>query len=228
MINSTLLLKDRSVLLAEDDILTKTYMEEILTMLFGSVFSASDGEKAYELYKNKGPDIILTDIKMPNCDGIGLIKRIRENDYETPIILLTSFVEQDLVYSATNLSIDGYLVKPIDLEKLTSTLCRAMERNDKKIGMIPLGKDFSYNFASKELYRGHTVVDLGTKERFLLLLLINNAHRTVTIEEIGKALWPYDPIYDFAIKSIIVRLRKKLTTDSILSVRGIGYRLNLH
>ncbi len=195
-------------------------------MLFSKVILASDGEMAYKLYKEELPDIILTDIKMPKVDGLNLIKQIRINDYGIPIILLTSFIEQQLVSNAMNLSIDGYLVKPIDLKKLLYTLCTAMQRSNSRGGLIPLGKDIFYNIASKELYHNDIVIDLGSKERILLLLLIKNRHKTVTKEEIGKLLWPFDSTSDSAIKGMIVRLRKKLHTDCILSVRGIGYRFN--
>lgn len=221
-----LLLKDKRILFAEDDTIARTQMGEILAMLFGKVLSAADGEEAYKLYEDESPDIILTDIKMPKIDGLGLIKKIRQHDYETPIILLTSFAEQELLLHAANLSIDGYLVKPVDLEKLTYTICKAIQRTHKDMGLIVLGKQLFYNSATKELYHNGAPVTLGIKEQELLVLLINNRHKTVTKEEIGKVLWPLDPICDSAIKNIILRVRKKLGIDIIISVRGIGYRLD--
>ncbi len=105
-------------------------MEELLVMLFGKVISASDGEKAYKLYKEELPDIILSDVQMPNSNGLNLIKQIRTHDHETPIVLLTSFSEEELLLTAKHLSFNGYLSKPITLEKLISTLCKAMDLND--------------------------------------------------------------------------------------------------
>lgn len=227
MINNMLLLRNKRILFAEDDIITRVQMGEILEMLFGKVYIASNGEEAFQLYEDESPDIIITDIKMPKFDGMSLIRRIRQTNYDIPIILLTSFAEQDLLLNAANLSIDGYLVKPIELEKLTFTVCKAIQRSRKeKEGLIELGDNLFYNAATKELYHNGNVVVLGVKEQELLLLLINNRHRTVDKEEIGKALWPLDPMCDSAIKNIILRLRKKLGIDIIISVRGIGYRLD--
>lgn len=226
MIKNMLLLKEKNVLFAEDDIITRTKMKEILEMLFAKVYTAADGEEAFRLYEDESPDILITDIKMPKNDGLSFIKRIRQHNYETPIILLTSFAEQEMLLDAANLSIDGYLVKPVELEKLTFTLCKAIQRTHKNEGLVVLGKNLYYNSATKELYNRGVVVTLGIKEQELLALLLNYRHTTVTKDEIGKTLWPLDPICESAIKNIILRLRKKLGVDIIVSVRGIGYRLD--
>lgn len=225
MIRNMILLKDKSVLFAEDDIISRTQMGEILEMLFDKVYFADNGEEAYRLYEDESPDIIVTDIKMPIKDGLSLIKRVRQHNYQIPIILMTSFAEQELLMNAANLSIDGYLVKPVELEKLTFTICKAIQRTHKNEGLIVLAKHLFYNSATKELYHNSTVVTMGVKEHELLVLLIQNRHKTVTKDEIGKALWPLDPICESAIKNIILRLRKKMQIDIIVSVRGIGYRL---
>jgi YesN/AraC family two-component response regulator len=72
--------------------------------------SASNGEKGHKLYKEELPDIILTDIQMPNGDGLNLIKQIRTNDTKTPIILLTSFVEQEVLFNTESLSINAEIL----------------------------------------------------------------------------------------------------------------------
>lgn len=226
MIQNMLLLKEKKVLFAEDDVITRTQMTEILEMLFAKVYVACDGEEAYYLYEDESPDIVITDIKMPKKDGLNLIRRIRQNNYEIPIILMTSFAEQEMLLNAANMSIDGYLVKPVELEKLTSTVCKAIQRTHKNEGLISLGKQLYYNSATRELYHGGSVIVLGIKEQELLALLLKNRHKTVTKDEIGKELWPLDPICESAIKNIVLRLRKKMGEDIIISVRGIGYRID--
>lgn len=221
-----LFLKTKKALYVEDDTISRTQMSRILNMLFEQVYVACDGEEAYSLYEDKSPDILITDIKMPKCDGLTLIRRIRQNNYTLPIILMTSFDERDLVINAANLSIDGYLVKPVELDQLTSALNRAMKRMYKNVGLLRLSPDSYYNTATKELYsKGQNVV-LGIKEQEILELLLDNTHRTVSKEEIAHALWPFDPICESALKNTILRLRKKLDEDLIVAVRGIGYRLD--
>ncbi|MDX1810282.1 MAG: response regulator transcription factor [Sulfurospirillaceae bacterium] len=227
MTKNLLILKNKTVLFADDDAITQAYMVDILTMIFEKVYSANDGEEAYRLYEDKVPDIVLTDIKMPNVDGLSLIKKIRKNNYNTPIILLTSFADKEFLLDASNLSVDGYLVKPVALEKLTKALCKAIQRTLKNMELISLGKELYYNSATKELYFKKNLITLGVKEHQLLSLLIENRHRTVTKKELIEELWPLDEVSSSALKKLILRIRHKMKINIIISVRGIGYRLDI-
>ncbi|MDX9744259.1 MAG: response regulator transcription factor [Arcobacteraceae bacterium] len=221
-----LVLKNKTVLFAEDDKIMKEQITEVLEMLFKKVFLAEDGEKAYELYLRSTPDIIISDIKMPNMNGLQLIEKIRQSDYETPVVLLTSFTEQDMLVHAVNLSIDGYIIKPLELKALISTINKAMKRMQKNQGLIPLTHNIFYNSGTQELYHNSVVIQLGGKELELIKLLITHRARTVSKEEISAELWPFESSCDSAIKSLILRIRKKIGGDIIISVRGVGYRLD--
>lgn len=221
-----LLLKNKTVLFAEDDQIMREQTTEVLNMIFAKVYTAQDGEEAFVLYEDHSPDIIITDIKMPKKDGLKLIKQIRQKNYDIPIILLTSFAEYDMLLNAANLSVDGYLVKPIELEQLTLTICSSIQRAKKNLGLIQLDEELCYNTGTQEIYHKGVSIPFGQKEQELLLLLLHNRFRTVTKEEIATTLWPLDPICESAIKNLILRIRKKVGTDIVLSVRGIGYRLN--
>ncbi len=227
MMTSMLLFKEKKLLFVEDDDVTRTQIAEILQMLFDHIYIATDGEEALRLYEDLSPDIILTDIKMPKRDGISLIRRIRKENYKLPIVLMTSFTEQSLLINAANLSIDGYLVKPVDLHTLTTTLSRALQRSVHQAILISLTNGLYYNTSTKMLYRDTVPVLLGSKEQELLNLLLDYPERTVTKEEISQTLWPLDPICDSAIKNIVLRLRKKLEDNIIISVRGIGYYIKV-
>jgi DNA-binding response OmpR family regulator len=228
MIGDLLLLKDKSVLFAEDDKVARVQMAEVLSMIFGVVFSAKDGEEAYRMYEDEKPNLIITDIKMPKMDGLKLARQIRRSDYDTPIIMLTSFAEQDLLLSAANLSIDGYLVKPVELGGIVDTICKAIKRTNRDAGFIKLSANIFYHSGTKELYQNGAPISLGAKEQELLLLLMNNRTKTVSKDEIARELWPFDPICESAVKNLVLRMRKKLGGDLIVSVRGIGYRLNIN
>lgn len=225
MVNDVLFLKNKTVLFAEDDVTMRTQIAEILEMLFKKVLVANDGYKAYELYVEEKPDMVISDIKMPSMDGLSLIEKIRKSDYETPVILLTSFTEQELLVNAANLSVDGYIIKPVDLNSLVKTINKSMQRASKNQGLIHLGREIYYNTGTQELYQNGEIVLLGYKELELIKLLISKFPKTVDKEEISEALWPYDAICESAIKNLVLRIRKKLGEDIIISVRGIGYRL---
>ncbi|MBN2869420.1 MAG: response regulator transcription factor [Campylobacterales bacterium] len=219
-------LKNKSVLFAEDDAVLRTQTAEVLEMLFGTVYPVEDGEEAYRVYEDEAPDIIITDIKMPKKDGLKLVDQIRRNDYHTPIILLSRFTESEMLISAANLSVDGYLIKPMEVKTLTAAIRKSMRRSQRESESVKLGHDLFFDMATQELYQNGVAVSLGGKELDLLLLLMKQRHKTVTKDEISRALWPLDPICDSAIKNLILRIRKKLNAEIIVSVRGIGYRLD--
>lgn len=222
------ILKDKTVLFVEDECIVHKEMKEILEVLFKSVYSAKNGEEALELYDLKQPDIVLTDIKMPRKDGISLVKKIRQENYEIPIIFLTSFNDLDLTLKAANLSVDGYLLKPIELDRLTVALCRAFQRVRSEIPkVIYLAEHLYYNMATHEVYKYGQLVVLGKKESLLLQFFIENRQRTLSNEEIVNHLWPFDYNSKSTLKNIILRLRNKLDSDLIISIRGIGYRLKI-
>lgn len=226
MISSLFILKNKTVLFAEDDTVMREQTAEILTMMFQKVYVAKNGQEAYEIYEDEKPDLIITDIKMPIKDGLKLAEHIRKNDYITPIILLTSFTDRDLLINAANLSIDGYLTKPVQFEQLALTVCTSMQRIQKDFGVLHFGDNITYNIGTKELYRHGTPITLGPKEYELLELLINKRHLVVSKEEIVSHLWPLDAVCESAIKNLILRMRKKLGDSLILSVRSVGYRIN--
>lgn len=226
MIANLLLLKNKTVLFAEDDKTIRDQTVEVLSMLFKEVFSAHDGKEAFELYEDESPDLIISDIKMPNVDGLQFVEKVRSKDYKIPIILLTSFTEQKMLMDAANLSIDGYIIKPIELNVLINTISKSMKRIEKNSGITTLQEDLFFNSATQELYQNGSTVSLGIKELELIKLLIENRTRTVTKDEISETLWPLESTSESSIKNLVLRIRKKLDRDIIVSVRGVGYRLN--
>jgi DNA-binding response OmpR family regulator len=225
IMNSLDFLKHKSALVAEDDIISRTYILKTLSYIFKDVYAAENGEQAYELYNSMKPDILITDIKMPKCDGLSLVRRIRRDNYALPIILITSFTERDLLIDAANLSVDGYLVKPLVLEQLTASLKKSFNRTHSPNVKYTLGEHLIFDAENCTLIRNDTLVLLGVKEMELLRLLITYASKIVSKEEISHTLWPLEPIHDSTLKMTVARLRKKMGVDIIESVRGFGYRI---
>ena len=227
MVKNVSHLKSKSVLIAEDDEITRVNLVETLSMFFGKVFSASDGEEAYWVYREEHPDILIADIEMPKKSGLKLAAMIREKDYATPIILVTSFTEKHMLLDAANLSVDGYLVKPVAFGNMIETILKAIGRSHKEQEIVELGFDIIYNPDAKELFKDKLLIQLGNKEHEFLKLLISNPKKTFTKDEISQELWPLDTICSSAIKSLVLRIRKKLCNELIVSVRNHGYRLGM-
>lgn len=103
-----------NVLIAEDELLIRMGLESSIPwneLGFHIVATASDGQKAWQAYQRYHPEVLITDIRMPQLDGIELIKRIREEDPRCKIIIITCIEGFDALYKALNLDITGYLLK---------------------------------------------------------------------------------------------------------------------
>lgn len=217
--------KNLSVLFAEDDDIMRTQVTETLKIFFGKIFIAKDGVEALEMFQLNKPDIILSDIKMPRMDGLLLIEKIREQNQTIPIIILTSYSDQNTLLKAANSSIDGYILKPLELNNFLETFDKVLRRKKSIRKFFTFCDGLIYNLLSDELYKHGKAINLGKKEKDLLRLFIDNYDRTLTKEEIIENIWGYEDITESALKNLLSRLRSKIGLDIILSIKGRGWKL---
>jgi len=113
-----------SILLIDDDKISREYVKNIIERLnIKELFLADDGEIGLKIFKEKSPDIVITDIEMPNLNGIAMSHEIREFDKKTPIIILSGHEEEHTILDAINSGgINKYLVKPIKANKLLQVI----------------------------------------------------------------------------------------------------------
>ena len=104
---------DYTILYAEDEDGVRKNIAKSLRYKCKNVIEAVDGEEAYNLYKEKKPDIIITDIQMPKMNGLELIKKIREIDTTIPIVVLSAHTEKEKLLQAIKFNLIDYVVKPI-------------------------------------------------------------------------------------------------------------------
>lgn len=122
------MLNDLKILFVEDDPDIRDIMGEYFTELTDSFTMADDGLTGFELFKKINPHIVITDINMPKLNGIEMARKIKEISKDTPIILVSAFNDFKYLNQSVDLGIDKYLIKPIDISKLISTLMDIRER----------------------------------------------------------------------------------------------------
>ncbi len=130
--------------------------------MFKETYEANDGEIGYNIYLDKKPDIILTDIKMPNLDGIELAKKIRENDKKTKIIITTAFSDSKYLLDAVELRIERYLVKPLTKRNLIPALEKAILTINQERKLY-LSENFYFNYNTSLFYNNDEVIEMGKK-----------------------------------------------------------------
>lgn len=114
--------KECSVLFVDDEQKIRDMIKNILTRLFKEVYFAQSGVEAIKSYKEHKPDLIITDINMPEMNGLDMIKEIRDSDLEQKIIILSAHNDYSFIETAINYKVDGYLIKPLDMKLLLNSI----------------------------------------------------------------------------------------------------------
>lgn len=126
MLNSEVkdIFKELTLLVADDEEVALEQMYKTLVKKFSDVKTASDGAEALELYEKHNPhiDIVVSDISMPNKNGLELAREIKELNRDMPIIIITAYSELEYLHEAIDIGVDQFIQKPIDPRKLFDAL----------------------------------------------------------------------------------------------------------
>ena len=146
------ILKNITVLYAEDESIIQEGITETLNLFEINVICVKNGEEGLSMYKSSKEkiDLILTDIKMPKLDGLGMIEKIREIDKDIPIVITTAHQETSFLMESIQLNVNAYVLKPIDIYKLQDTLIKAMESKILKEELIIKNKKLEIEIAKNE------------------------------------------------------------------------------
>lgn len=195
------------------------------------VLEANDGKQAIEIISHEEIDLALVDIMMPKIDGYGVIKHIREQvDRYIPVIVISAKVTLSDRVLGIDLGADDYIVKPFEpLEvaaKVKAQLRRLkhMQAKTKEMHEIVVG-DISLDLNECILHKDGDSIPLTKAEFMVLQLLMSSPRRVFTKEQIYESAWYHtDSVDDNTIRVIISRLREKVGSEHIKTIRGLGYR----
>lgn len=120
--------KDLTLLYVEDNDDAREMTTMILEDFFNTIIVAIDGEDGYKKFKENEIDLIITDINMPNLNGLEMADKIRQINQEVPIIVLSAHNEDNFFIDSIQIGINGYLLKPIDIDQLTNVVFRTVHK----------------------------------------------------------------------------------------------------
>jgi DNA-binding response OmpR family regulator len=232
-----------SVLFVEDDMGIAKEMGLLLKEIFYKVDVAIDGKEALKTYiqynqENRASyDLVITDIQMPNMNGIELIENIYKENPKQQVIVLSAHNETEYLMQLVNIGISHFILKPIEYDSFLEVIFKTSkfiyenryQKSEKKSISIKLSDDLSWNKELKQILLNGNSFKVTKKEFLLLELLLKIPEKTYTNEEIMKCLWKddFDKSPDITnLKNLISRLRKKLPSLNIENIYGFGYRLN--
>lgn len=217
------------ILLLEDDVILNEIIEEFLLSLNYDVITAFDGNIAEELIYEESFDLLLFDVNIPNITGFELLKNIRQNNINIPIIFITSRHTADDVKIGFNSGCDDYIKKPFELSELQLRIenIKRLRQIDNH-GQIKIDNDTFYNYEKKVIIRNNEEFNLSKIESKILEYFLKNKNKAISIDEISVNNWLYDEMPESTtIRTYIKNLRKKLNDETITTLKGIGYRFNI-
>lgn len=218
------------LLLVEDTERLSQLLTEAIHTAGWSIDPVKTVEEAKEAVRSVPYDLLIVDLGLPDGDGIELIKHIRQNKFQQPILIITARGSIDDKILGLDAGADDYLVKPFNHSEFLAR-CRAVLRRPRSTSNPTLiaGK-ISYDPAQGMAHCSNENLDLAPRERAVLEVLMRDTGRVVAKRKLEHALSEFgDEMSSNAVEVAVSRLRKKLekfpTETSLETIRGVGYLL---
>lgn len=218
-------MKNLKVLIIEDEQKLANLIRSSIKDLFFKVVTAKDGIEGLKKFNSFKPDIIISDILMPNLNGLEMCKTIKEQS-NIPIVILSAHSQKEMLLQAIDIGISKYFIKPFDIESFIEYLKELSSKiNNEKNFTLKDGFVFVKNSIS--LYKNDELVNLTKREREFINLLLDNKNSLVKLEDIKEILWQEDEVSDERVRTFIKRLRVKTSKDLIENVSSQGYMISV-
>ena len=222
----------QNILVVDDEQQITRVLKTALSSRGYAVRTASDGDEALHIVQDWPPDLVVTDLRMPNMDGLKLCKAIRSKS-QTPIIVLSVKGEDHIKVEALDAGADDYVTKPFSMDELLARMRAALWRSSRAEEPAPdliVTGDFRIDLQSRTVAVRDREVRLTPKEFDLLVYLARHPGRVITHRVLLSAVWGQNSIEQAAyLRVFIGHLRKKLEPDDtnpqyIMTDPWVGYR----
>lgn len=185
-----------------------------------------DGHSADQALQTETFDFVVLDLGLPRLSGMEVLIRARSRSQGVPILILTARDATGDKVSGLDAGADDYLVKPIDLDELTARIRALTRRSAGRAAPLLVHGDLSVDPAAHQVTLAGQAVELSSREFSLLQMLLENAGRVLTRTQLEQSVygWRDEPDSN-ALEVHIHHLRKKLGSDLIRTLRGVGYTI---
>ncbi len=223
---------EESILVVDDEERMRKLIKDFLVNKGYHILEAEDGEKALDIYEENKSKImlILLDVMMPKLDGWSVLRQIRQENKDVPIIMLTARGEEQDELFGFELGVDEYISKPFSPKILVArveAILKRTGRNEKQVkdyGGIKVDKD------GRNVSVDGKTIELSLREYELLTYLVQNENIALSRDKILNNVWNYDYYGDTrTIDSHIKKIRHKLGKKGkyIKTIRGVGYKFEV-
>lgn len=213
------------ILLVEDNESIVKGLKYSLEMENFEVIVACDIKCAKE--KLKDADLIVLDITLPDGSGFDFCKEVKQKT-DVPVIFLTAKDEESDVVMGLELGADDYVIKPFRMKELISRINRTFRIYNKDEKNIIKCKDIVIDLDGARVFKGENEIVFTSLEYRILVMLFSNLNRVVTREEILFKIWDMSSnfVNDNTLTVYIKRIRNKLNSDVIKTIKSVGYRVD--
>lgn len=214
----------KSILLLEDDANLNRGIALTLQKEGYRVFSAYSVKEAEEIFEKETLAMVISDITLPDGDGLSFGKKVRERS-RVCLVYLTALDQEFDIVNGYATGADDYITKPFSLMVLTSKINAIMRRLSGIQSEVFIAGDIEVHSKEGQVFQGGEQVILSKTEWKLLLCFLENAGQILSKEQILQYVWGNDGqfVEDNIVTVNISRLKKKLRTEHISNVRGLGY-----
>jgi DNA-binding response OmpR family regulator len=213
-----------SILLVEDDAALAAGLLEALRNEGLAINHVANGADALHVIAAETPDTVILDLGLPDMDGLSVLKKLRAQQPDLPVLLLTARDSLSDKVAGLDCGADDYLAKPFDMQELLARL-RALNRRISTAGAhIILIGDVSLDATTQQVTVAGEPTELPRREYMLLKVLMENAGRVQTRDSLENKLYSWgEEVSSNALEVHVHHLRKKLGSGFIKTVRGVGY-----
>ena len=212
-----------NILLVEDDTFLREGLIELLTNESYKITAAENANKAKTYLNMTDFDLVVLDVRLPDGSGLDICREIRTDGKTMPVLFLTACDDENEIVTGLDSGADDYVTKPFGIKVLLSRIRALLRRNPSSI----YESDGLYVDLNKMIVRknGETVF-LTPTEFQILSTLIRNAGIVITRGSLLSSIWDCDGnfIDDNTLSVHISRLREKIGTSKLSTIRGVGYR----
>ena len=223
----------QSILVIDDEPAIRDMLQIALDAAGFKVVLAEDAKQAYPIIIDTPPDLILLDWMMPGTSGIELLRRLRRDEINVPVIMLTAKVEEASKIAGLDSGADDYIAKPFSPRELVSRVKAILRRtSEESIKEVIFAGALKLDQLNRRVNIGDTLISLGPTEYKLLQFFLTHQDRVYTRDQNLDNVWGRNVYLDERTVDVhIRRLRKAISIagheNYVQTVRGAGYRFSI-
>lgn len=220
------ILRNLTALYVEDDPVQRGQLTDLLGDFFQDLLIAENGVAGLRLFDSRPVHLVIADIRMPEMNGLEMAAAIRQRGSQVPILITSAYTDTEDLLAALRLHSFDYLIKPLSWKQLKDALYAcANQIAEHGGGFVQLDHQSFFFPDARRLHLLTGMVGLSRNECALLTMLSDHRGQWVSREQLSSHIYGCKDVSEAALKNLVLRLRRKLGDDLLVTRYGEGYKL---